>query len=115
MRRSLARAASRPAPRAQIVGAMDLDGGVAVRIHSPDLQSLRDELAEEYQGLLTSQDDGRWTPHVTIQNKVEPRVARALLGALRDGFEPRPMAIRGLELVRYLGGEWEPIGEWPFR
>jgi hypothetical protein len=94
---------------------MDLDSGVALRVHSPDLQSLRDELADESYGLLTSQDVGRWTPHVTIQNKVEPRVARTLLGAMRDHFEPRPLAIRGLELVRYLDGEWQPLGDWPFR
>ena len=94
---------------------MDLDSGVAMRVHSPDLQSLRDELAVECHGLLTSQDVGRWTPHVTIQNKVEPRVARALLGALRDHFEPRSLTIRGVELVRYVEGEWQPLGDWRFR
>ncbi len=94
---------------------MDLDSGVALRVHSPELEHLRDELAEDYHGLLTSQDAGRWTPHVTIQNKVEPRVARALLRELRDQLDPRSLAIRGLELVRYVEGDWNPLGEWSFR
>jgi hypothetical protein len=115
VRRSLAGAASARAPHAQISGVMDLDSGVALRVHSPELEAIRDELAEGFHGLLTSQDMGRWTPHVTIQNKVEARVARKLLGQLRAGFEPRPLAIAGLRLVRYVDGRWEDVGSWRFR
>ena len=94
---------------------MDLDGGVAVRLESPELEMLRDDLAAEFRGLLTSQDRGRWTPHVTIQNKAVPRTARKLLDAMRAAFEPRPIGIAGLELVRYREGEWEPLATWRFR
>jgi hypothetical protein len=83
-------------PMPRISGVMDLDGGVALRISSPGLERIRDDLAEEFHGLLTAQDLGRWTPHVTIQNKVEPREARRLLAELRSTFEPRPLTIRGL-------------------
>jgi hypothetical protein len=115
VRRSLARAGSEPAPQAVISGAMDLDSGVALRVHSPELEAIRDQLAADFHGLLTSQDSGPWTAHVTIQNKVEPKLARALLKQLREGFEPRPIAIAGLRLVRYVDGKWEDVAAWKFR
>lgn len=94
---------------------MDLDGGVALRIVSPELENIRDELAAEFRGLLSAQDQGGWTPHVTIQSKVEPRKARALLAKMRAGFEPRAIEITGIQLVRYAGGEWEPVARHAFR
>ena len=115
VRHSLARAASREPPQAEISGLLDLDNGVALRVHSPELERIHEELATEFHGLLTSQDQGRWTPHVTIQNKVEPRVARALFRLLREGFEPRQLEVTGLQLVRYVDGAWEPISRWRFR
>jgi hypothetical protein len=65
--------------------------------------------------MLSAQDGQGWRPHVTIQNKAEPSVAKALLRSLEATFEPRPLHIRGLSLFRYLGGPWEPLGEWSFR
>lgn len=114
-RRSLARAACAPAPRAEISGVMDLDSGVALRVHSPGLERLRAEIAAEFHGLLSAQDRGRWAAHVTIQNKAEPRVAHALLREMRESFEPRPLGIAGLQLVGYVQGEWEPLANWRFR
>jgi hypothetical protein len=115
LRRRLSKAGSGPAPAAQISGAIDLDSGVALRVRSPELEMIRRELAEQFHGLLTSQDLGRWTAHVTVQNKVEPRVARALLNELRATIQPRSLVIRGLELVRYDAGSWQPLGNWKFR
>jgi hypothetical protein len=115
VRRSLARAAATAPPQARLSGVMDLDSGAAMRVESPQLEAIRVGLAEEFRGLLSAQDMGRWTPHVTVQNKVEPRVARALLRSLREAFEPRPLAITGLQLVRYMNGDWEPIARWRFR
>ena len=94
---------------------MDLGGGVALRVVSPDLDRLREELAADLHGLLGAQDVGGWRPHVTIQNKVPPKVARALIAALERGFTERPLAIGGLGLHRYLGGPWETLGIYPFR
>ena len=94
---------------------MDLDGGVALRIASPELEQLRAELVDEFRGLLTSQDLGRWTPHVTIQNKVSPRAARALLREIRETFESKPIAIAGLELVQYAEGGWDRLASFRFR
>jgi hypothetical protein len=52
---------------------------------------------------------------VTVQNKVEPAVARALRDRLAAEFVPHRVGARGLGLWRYLGGPWAPIAEYPFR
>ena len=102
-------------PRATIEGLMDLGGGVAYRIVSPDLDRIREELADALHGLLGAQDNAGWRPHVTIQNKVPPKAARALIASLERDFAPRPLGIAGLGLHRYLGGPWERIALYPFR
>ena len=107
-------AASRP-PFASVAGVMDLGEGTALRIESEDLERMRGELAEVFHGLLIPQDAAPWRPHVTIQNKVAPREAKALQQQLRATFQPRPLAIRALAAWRYRDGPWEPIREWAFR
>lgn len=114
-RRRLAEAAKSPAPRATTAGVMDLGGGVAFRIVSDDLDAIRAALADEFRGLLSAQDAHGWRPHVTIQNKVAPKVARALITDLERSFAPRPLQVAGLGLHRYLGGLWEPLATWKFR
>lgn len=94
---------------------MDLGGGVAVRIRSDDLDGLREELSSHFHGLLSAQDRGGWIPHVTIQNKVEPNVARALLRSLETSFQPQPLGIIGLQLIRYSEGAWEELATFRFR
>ncbi len=108
-------AASEPAPGARIAGLMNLGRGVAYRIVSDDLERVRQLIADHFHGSLMAQDGQGWRPHVTIQNKAEPSAAKALLRDLEKTFEPRPIQIRGLCLFRYLGGPWEPLGEWSFR
>jgi len=114
-RRVLARLGSEPRPRAMIDGLIDLGGGVAFRVVSPDLDRIRRDLAEDFHGLLSASDAGGWRPHVTIQNKVAEREARALLGRLAADFRPRPLAISGLGLHRYLDGPWERLATRSFR
>ena len=114
-RRQLAHHARGPAPRASIAGLMDLGGGVAFRAVSNDLDAIRDELANHFHGMLGAQDSAGWRPHVTIQNKVAPKVARSLLASLEATFRPRPLGIGGLALHRYLGGPWETLARYPFR
>ena len=114
-RSTLSRLALERPPRASIEGLMDLGGGVAFRIVSPDLDRIRGELAADFHGLLSAQDAGGWRPHVTIQNKVPPKEARALRQRLEPDFRPRPLAISGLGLHRYLGGPWERLASYSFR
>ena len=114
--RRLARAASAPPPRASVAGILDLGEGTALRVDSRELEAIRDDLAAAFHGLLTPQDLAPWRPHVTIQNKVAPKEARALQRRLRASFEPRPLAIRALASWRYRDdGAWEPLKTHPFR
>ncbi|HEY0012438.1 MAG TPA: 2'-5' RNA ligase family protein [Allosphingosinicella sp.] len=113
--RRIARHAAAPPPRARILGAMDLGAGTALRVESEELEDIRMDLAEGLHGLLSVQDRAPWRPHITVQNKVEPKEARALQQRLRAILEPRPLHIRGLAAWRYLGGPWEKLRDWPFR
>jgi hypothetical protein len=94
---------------------INLGSGVAVRIHSPVLHSIRDELASAFSDLLIPQDAAGWRPHVTIQNKVAPGDARALYASLSGGFEPRPLRITALAAWWYRGGPWELLSRHAFR
>jgi hypothetical protein len=113
--RFLAGLANRTAPDATLGGLMNLGRGVAYRVLSADLESIRDVIADRFHGMMTAQDSGGWRPHVTIQNKVEPANARATLAQLEKGFTPRPLSIGGLGLHRYAGGPWDSVGRWAFR
>lgn len=115
LRRRLADLAAGPAPAAHIAGVMNLGGGVALRVVSDDLDALRATLAGDLHGLLGAQDSSGWRPHVTIQNKVPPKVARELRQLLERDFAPRRLRIAGLGLHRYLGGPWETLGLYSFR
>ncbi|MCH4892838.1 2'-5' RNA ligase family protein [Sphingomonas sp. SFZ2018-12] len=103
-----------PRPDARIAGLMNLGGGVAFRVESPGLATIRDELAEAFAPLLVPQDRAGWRPHVTIQNKVPARAARALLDELAAGFTPRPLVISGLAAWEYRGGPWAPLSRHMF-
>ena len=103
-----------PAPRATVAGLINLGGGVAYRIDSAALDQIRAMIAEHFHGSLTAQDSARWRAHVTIQNKVPAAQARALFDSLSRDFRPRPLAIHGLALHRYLGGPWESLARYPF-
>ena len=115
LRSRLKQIAAGPPPLARIDGLMDLGGGVAFRVASFDLDRIRDELAAGLHGLLSTQDAGGWRPHVTIQNKVAPKVARSLMHAMEREFRPRPIQIHGIGVHRYLDGPWEKIAVFPFR
>lgn len=102
-------------PPATIGPPMLLGRGVALRVRCEALEALREQLAEAFAGMLIPQDSAGWRPHVTIQNKVEPVVAKALHRALLGDFrEPRPLAITGIATHFYRGGPWEGIATYRF-
>ena len=103
------------APDARLSEMMFLGRGVAYRVDSDELKSIRSGIQARFEGMLTAQDQGGWRPHITIQNKVDKQVARDLFERKSATFEPRSIAIRGLTLNRYLGGPWEELGSWSFR
>jgi hypothetical protein len=103
------------APRADIVALMSLGRGVAYRVHSDALLTIREGLADAFSGLLCLQDQAGWRPHVTIQNKVAPGEAKALRVELERSFKPRPLRIKGLAAWYYRGGPWELVRAFPFK
>jgi len=111
----LAAATATPPPPATITAIMNLGQGTALCVESEALADIRADLADAFHGLLMPRDQAPWRPHVTIQNKVEPRIARALQQQLTATFEPRPLAIRALASWRYLDGPWERLKVHPFR
>ena len=111
----LADAARRPAFDVAVTGLRLLGRGVAYTLDAPELTALRGGLAAAWDPWLTPQDRQRHAPHVTVQNKVDPAVARALRDRLAAEFVPHRVGARGLGLWRYLGGPWAPIAEHPFR
>jgi hypothetical protein len=103
-----------PRPEARLAAPYSLGRGVAYRIDSRALADVRARIAEAFTGLLTPQDQAGWRAHVTVQNKVEPAAAKALLATLLREFEPRPLTIVGLATYWYRGGPWEPLSRHMF-
>ena len=98
-----------------VTGLSRLGGGVAYRLEAAELMTLRRRLAGAFAAWLTPQDRQKFSPHVTIQNKVPPSVARALHEAMSRCFTPFPARATGLDLWRYLGGPWQHAGHFAFR
>lgn len=116
LRRLLAREAGSIAPiRARLEGLMPLGSGTALKLSSHGILDLRDAIAEHFHGLLTAQDQHRPRLHVTIQNKVAPKEAKALQAQLAGTIEPRDFAFPGLALHRYRGGPWDFVRRFAFR
>ena len=105
--RRLAAYAATPAPTAAIAGMIDLGGGTALRVESEGLEDIRYDLALALRGLLTPQDMAPWRPHVTIQNKVEPKEAKALPGAAARGVRAPAAGDQGPGAVALSG---RPVG-----
>jgi hypothetical protein len=108
-------AASNPPPRARIDRIIDLDGGTALGVTSPDLLDLRGGLADRFHGLLSGVDAVPPRLHVTIQNKVERRTAHQLQAALRSTWKPLEITIPALAVHRVVDGTWIHVGTWRLR
>lgn len=78
VRRDLAEVAAGAPYEVEVVGVRLLGRGVAYDLRSPALSAARAELARRWAPWLTRQDAQGFRPHVTVQNKVEPDVARRL-------------------------------------
>lgn len=116
LRGYLARLAGEVSPiEGQVEGLMSLGGGTAINLSSPDLHFLRDEIADHFRGMLTLQDQHRPRLHVTIQNKVSSKEAKALQAQLSGSIERRKFAFPGLALHVYRGGPWEFLRRFAFR
>ncbi|MFC5287980.1 2'-5' RNA ligase family protein [Actinokineospora guangxiensis] len=91
-----------------------LGRGVAFAVESVELLEVRAELRGRWRERLTRQDAQPFRPHVTVQNKVAPAVARATLDALRGQPAPPDATAVGIAVWRYAGGPWEHVATVPF-
>ncbi len=98
-----------PQPAVEVAGLRSLGRGVAYTLRSPSLAALHADLAAAWAPLLIPQDRVRFAGHVTVQNKVDPAVARATLAALSAGFTPWTFAVVAIDVWRYLDGPWAKL------
>lgn len=91
-----------------------LGRGVAYRLAAQEAQLLHRQLQDRWRPHLTRQDAQPFRPHVTVQNKAEPEIARATLARLRKVFQPETTRAVGLQLWRYDGGPWTLLRRWRF-
>ena len=100
--------------RLDATGLRSLGRGVAYAFESSELSRMRRHLALKWNDWLKPQDRQNHNPHVTVQNKVDPTQARALLEDLREGFQPFEVIGTGLDLWWYRGGPWEKVRTFEF-
>lgn len=104
-----------PPPAVEVTGLKLLGRGVAYKLRTPLLSSLRAELADGWSTLLIPQDRAGFDPHVTVQNKVTPAEAKATLAALSASFLPFATHAIAVAIWRYCDGPWEALGSVAFR
>lgn len=110
----LAVAAAALAPfRVEVAELMSLGGGVAYRLRSAELLALHRRLQAGWWDRLSPQDRQGFRPHVTVQNKVGPELARRTIERLRQDFVPFATTARAVRLWRYDGGPWTPRERFP--
>jgi 2'-5' RNA ligase len=106
-------AARRPPFDLGVSGVRRLGRGVALALASPELAALHRSLlaaaTDAFGERVTPQDRQGLSPHVTVQNKVDPERARALHAQLSAGFTPWSARATGLALWRYAGGPWHHL------
>lgn len=103
-----AAAAGQPTPLPlQVTGLKFMGRGVMYTLENAVLPTLHRHLQRQWEPWLTPQDKQGLRPHITVQNKVDPAVARALHEELAAGFQPFAAQGTGLALWAYKGGPWE--------
>jgi len=98
----------------EVTELFNLGAGVAYRVQSSELESLRNALYKEFIAILSAQDKQGFRGHITVQNKTSPEEAKALLAALSQDFVPFKVEALGLDLWEYLGGPWQHRKFLPF-
>lgn len=88
--------------------------GVAYKIDCPFLVQLHKQMQVKWGAWLMPQDKQKLWPHITVQNKVSPEVAKQTLLLLQDSFKPFTATGTGFSLWSYEGGPWKFIKRYPF-
>ena len=99
-----------------VTGVFSMGKGTAYQLEPAPLIRLREPLREALAGSLTPQDARPWKqPHITVQNKVAPAVAKRLTRHLSARFAPCLLHVKGLSFYRYDYGPWTLLRQVPFR
>ncbi|WP_443947554.1 2'-5' RNA ligase family protein [Pedobacter sp. AW1-32] len=98
----------------EIGGLMNLGNGVAFKVNSTELMQLHTNLRSKFAGELSLQDQQGFRPHITIQNKANPEIARILIQDLEKQFIPFNAKVLGFDLWYYLDGPWAHKEYFPF-
>lgn len=98
----------------KFTGWRSLGSGVAVRVEATLLVGLQGRLAAIWHEHLKPQDRQKFQPHITVQNKVAPDEAKALLAKLSAKPLPPDGMAKGVALWHYLGARWKLEDEFLF-
>ena len=113
--REVAMICARQAPfPVQVAELIKLGGGMAYRLRSKRLDTLRADLARAFEGELTKQDASGFRAHVTIQNKVSRDTAAACRAVMEAEFAPWEATAEGVQIWSYEGGPWGALGAVAF-
>ncbi len=92
-----------------------LGRGVAYKVESNTLMQLHKSLQHIFVNALSLQDKQKRWPHITIQNKVSPAEAQALLNEMQRDFSPFSVEAKGLQIWEYLNGPWKFVKQCAFK
>lgn len=98
----------------QVTGLKFMGRGVMYTLDNAALPALHRRLQRQWELWLSPQDKQGLRPHITVQNKVDPAVARALHEDLAASFQPFAATGTGLALWAYRGGPWELRQQFAF-
>lgn len=101
-------------PEAWLKNLFPLGKGFAIEVVAPRLKTLRENLARHFASELTRQDASGFRPHVTLQNKVDPKQAKADMRLARQFFFSDHTHIAALALWAYEGGPWRLLQTFAF-
>lgn len=94
---------------------MFLGNGFAIKVVSPVLEALHKKLQSKWLSLLTNQDKQKLKPHITIQNKVDPAIAKENMKAVSEIFTDTEIETTGLSLWEYHNGPWKFKKAFPWK
>lgn len=105
---------SQPPIVLKVTAVKSIGRGVAYKIESPQLLQLHQTMQQKWKAWLTPQDNQKRWPHITVQNKVSPEVARQTLQILQASFQPFAATGLGFSLWSYEGGPWKHLKDYFF-
>eukprot|EP01111_Echinosteliopsis_oligospora_P017382 TRINITY_DN7502_c0_g3_i2.p1 TRINITY_DN7502_c0_g3~~TRINITY_DN7502_c0_g3_i2.p1 ORF type:complete len:448 (-),score=138.94 TRINITY_DN7502_c0_g3_i2:22-1248(-) len=94
------------------VGVRRLGGGFAIETSAPRLVSIQKVLSLKFDKFLTRQDRTPYKCHVTIMNKVDPKLAKVAYEEFKAGFNNWAGKGSHLVLWEYLGGPWRLVKKY---